>query len=394
MGADIPVEEMLRSFYESWGVTFKSETDICNIAAELNDVDALVAFNAKLRSRFFGTDLTTSKVDIARGRAEREIVRIDTSQRAWLGKPICFDPRFCVAPMVGQSDLAFRLLCRRHGATCAWTEMLYSKRVVEDDGYLSDVLQSCVQDRPLIVQICGNHPETMAAAAAKIEEYCNTQLHGIDAIDVNLGCPQKRAQDEHYGSYLLDRRDWELVESIISTMNKAVKVPVTAKIRLLQTETQTIDFARRLQHAGASLLTVHGRQRGSQRHGRKGPANLIQIAAVKRALQIKVVSNGNITWPSDVLENLKATHADGVMSAEGILANPVIFQEARGLEEECAGRQGWRQRDEDAKRNTNGSLKLAAALEYLELGEECNVALHVQSQVFRVLTLLVQKYKC
>jgi len=172
-------------------------------------------------------------------------------------------------------------------------------------------------------------------------------------------------------------------------MNKAVKVPVTAKIRLLQTETQTIDFARRLQHAGVSLLTVHGRQRGSQRHGRKGPANLMQVAAVKRALQVKVISNGNITWPSDVLENLEATQADGVMSAEGILANPVIFQEARGLEEECAG---MPPRRGPPSRNTNWSLKLAAALEYLELGEECNVALHVQSQVLRFLTLLVHKY--
>jgi tRNA-dihydrouridine synthase 1 len=344
-------------------VLIKSEARICAIAAELDEVDALAAFNSKLRSRFHGTDLTTEKTDIAKRRAEIEIVRIDTSlsQMPWPGKPITFDPRFCVAPMVGQSDLAFRLLCRRHGATCAWTEMLYSKRVVEDDGYLSAVLQSSVQDRPLIVQICGNHPETMAAAAKKIEEYCNTCLHGIDAIDVNLGCPQKRAQEEHYGSYLLDRRDWDLVASIISAMNMAVKVPVTAKIRLLQTEKQTLDFARRLQFAGASLLTVHGRQRGSPRNGRKGPANLLLIAAVKSALQIKVVSNGNVTWPRDVLESLSITHADGVMTAEGILANPIIFEEAGELEEERAEREDLRRTESD--RNSNRARKLAAALE-------------------------------
>jgi tRNA-dihydrouridine synthase 1 len=373
-------KEMLRSFYESWGETLKSEARICTIAAELNDVDALVAFNAKLRSRFHGTDLSTAKVDIEKRRAA--IARIETLLLPLPGKPITFDPRFCVAPMVGQSDLAFRLLCRRHGATCAWTEMLYSRRVVEDDGYLSAVLQSCAEDRPLIVQICGNHPETMAAAAAKIEEYCNTHLHGIDAIDVNLGCPQKRAQEEHYGSYLLDRRDWDLVASIVEMINKAVKLPVTAKLRLLQTETQTVDFARRLQWAGASLLTVHGRQRGSPRHGRKGPANLAQIAAVKRALQIPVISNGNVTWPRDVLDSRSITCADGVMSAEGILANPILFEEARELEEEWAEREGLRQpaTEDDPNRNTHRARRLAAALEYLELGEEHNIALDVQSQ--------------
>ena len=134
--------------------------------------------------------------------------------------------------------------------------MFFSHRIVEDDDYLRSVLHSCAEDRPLIVQICGNCPETMAAAAKQIEDYCNTSLHGLDAIDINLGCPQKRAQEGHYGSYLLDRRDWELVEAIVASMAAAVTVPVSVKIRLLQTEAQTVEFARRMQRAGASLLTV------------------------------------------------------------------------------------------------------------------------------------------
>ena len=91
----------------------------------------------------------------------------------------------------------------RHGASCCWTEMYYSQQIVDDPDYLRASLHSCAEDRPLIVQICGNSPEVMAAAAVKIEEYCNTSLHGLDAIDINLGCPQKRAQDGHYGSYVL-----------------------------------------------------------------------------------------------------------------------------------------------------------------------------------------------
>jgi tRNA-dihydrouridine synthase 1 len=175
--------------------------------------------------------------------------------------------------------------------------MFYSHRIIEDESYLPSVLQSCAEDRPLVVQMCGNCPETMALAAAKIQAFCESALHGVDMIDVNLGCPQKRAMQGHYGAYLLDRRDWDLVESIVSRMAARVTVPVSVKIRLLQTEAQTVEFVRRLQRAGASLITVHGRQRGSQRHGRKGPADLQQIAAVKRSVSIPVIANGNVTWP-------------------------------------------------------------------------------------------------
>ncbi len=213
-----------------------------------------------------------------------------------LHKTIGFDPRFCVAPMVGQSDLSFRLLCLKNGATVCWTEMLFSERIVSDPDYCRKSLKSCAQDRPLIVQLCGNDPIIMAQAAKIVEQECKGN-HGLDGIDVNLGCPQKRAQDGHYGSFLLDKRDWPTVESIVQAMDESVSVPITCKIRLLQTETQTLQFCARLQAAGAALITVHGRQRGGQRHGRRGPANLTAVAAVKRSLTIPVVANGNIRCP-------------------------------------------------------------------------------------------------
>jgi nifR3 family TIM-barrel protein len=394
--------EALRQFYAAWGAAGKGGDDIQKMCAELNSsAGARETFNRKLRQRYHGTDLSWRRMDIEARR--QEVARHSVSP---LCKPIAFEHRFCVAPMVGQSDIAFRLLCLRHGASVCWTEMFYSQRIVEDEGYLPEVLQSCAEDRPLIVQICGNEPEVMAAAAAKIEDYCNGSLYGLDAIDINLGCPQKRAQEGHYGSYLLDRRDWELVEAMVAEMANRVSVPVTCKIRLLQTQEQTIEFARRLQRAGASLLTIHGRQRGGQRHGRRGPADLSQIAAVKRALSIPVVANGNITWPRDALENLELTQADGVMSAEGILANPVLFQEARELAEHPpAMRQAVPgQEEEDGHEGGGGELgqegggpqaaaALAAgapaarrrlvsgaALEYLDLAHQWNVPLEVQRQ--------------
>ena len=224
-----------------------------------------------------------------------------------LRKAITFDPKYCVAPMVGQSDLSFRLLCLKYGATVCWTEMLFSDRIVSDPEYCPAALKSCAADRPLIVQLCGNDPQTLAKAAKLVEQHC-LRNHGLDAIDLNLGCPQKRAQDGHYGSFLLDKRDWPLVESMVRAMDESVAVPVTCKIRLLQTEAQTIRFCARLQDAGASLITVHGRQRGSQRHGRRGPANLSAIAAVKRALSIPVVANGNIRCPQAPLPALASPY--------------------------------------------------------------------------------------
>ncbi|KAJ1496012.1 hypothetical protein T484DRAFT_1761046 [Baffinella frigidus] len=90
------------------------------------------------------------------------------------GKPITFGHRLCVAPMVGASDLA--------------TEMFYSDKIVSDAGYMEQVLESSPEDRPLVVQVCGNDPTMMAAAAAKIERFCQDDLFGLDAIEINLGC--------------------------------------------------------------------------------------------------------------------------------------------------------------------------------------------------------------
>ena len=190
------------------------------------------------------------------GHQDQEAATFEAAER----KPITFKHRFCVAPMVGQSDLAFRVATRRWGADCAWTEMFYSERVVSEPGYLESVLESCAEDRPLVVQLCGNDPAVMAAAAAKVERYCQAELFGLDAVEINLGCPQRRAQEGHYGAYLLDKRDWDLVCAMVAAMDRAVAVPVACKIRLLQTREQTLDFAQRLQAAGCALLTVHARQ--------------------------------------------------------------------------------------------------------------------------------------
>eukprot|EP00965_Chrysotila_dentata_P209529 6185347-Pleurochrysis_carterae.AAC.3 len=161
-----------------------------------------------------------------------------------------------VAPMVGASDLAFRKLCRRHGATLAYTEMLCARRFVEDAAYRFSLFESqrcMLNDRPLIVQFCGNDASSLAAAAALA-----VGQHGVDGVDLNLGCPQKRAKEALYGSYLLDTEHWPRVFSCVRAMAAAAApVPVTCKIRLLPTLQETILFAKGLQ-ARMAAFSVSG----------------------------------------------------------------------------------------------------------------------------------------
>ncbi|VVC87296.1 unnamed protein product [Leptidea sinapis] len=194
----------------------------------------------------------------------------------WLTNPE--QPQYVVAPMVDASELAWRLLCRRHGATLCYTPMLHSTVFVKDPKYRKEFFTTCPKDRPLIVQFCGNNPETMAAAAKLVERSC-------DAIDINLGCPQSIAKRGKYGAFLQD--DWELLKKIVSAMSKAICIPISCKIRVFEDIEKSIKYALMLQEAGCKLLTVHGQ---------------------------------------DVHRCIEYTKVNGVMSAEGNLTNPAIFE--------------------------------------------------------------------
>ncbi|KAL6302680.1 FMN-linked oxidoreductase [Sparassis latifolia] len=221
--------------------------------------------------------------------------------------------------MVNQSDLPFRQLVRRYKASLVYTQMLLPDRLLNDHEYLEFHLRELGDpfDRPVVVQLCGNDPEIVVKAARSVQGSC-------DAIDLNLGCPQDAARDGHYGAYLLGRKDWPLVEGIVSAMSRSLTVPVSTKIRLCQPAAATIEFAQRLEGAGASWVTLHARHVSARRR-RQGAADLEQVKKLKEGLTIPVVSNGNVRIWEDVETNRAYTGADGIMVGETLLANPCLF---------------------------------------------------------------------
>jgi len=258
------------------------------------------------------------------------------TQQSNLKRYFPFEYQHIVAPMVGASELAFRLLCRKYGATLAYTPMMSSTQFVHEASALdksdpnqtianSNIceFQTIPQDRPLVAHFSANNPQHFAQAAKLVEPVC-------DAIDLNLGCPQRTAYLGHFGSYLLGDEDRQLVLDIVKAGSQSVTIPIFVKIRLLDTVEETIKLCHQLRDAGASLIAIHGRYRASwERTGpgaRDGPAMLDQIALVKKSMpDFPIISNGNVITYDDVVGNQQFTGADGIMSAEGILNNPALY---------------------------------------------------------------------
>eukprot|EP00601_Ochromonadales_sp_CCMP2298_P017942 CAMPEP_0173224948 /NCGR_PEP_ID=MMETSP1142-20121109/4620_1 /TAXON_ID=483371 /ORGANISM="non described non described, Strain CCMP2298" /LENGTH=472 /DNA_ID=CAMNT_0014153267 /DNA_START=42 /DNA_END=1460 /DNA_ORIENTATION=- len=248
--------------------------------------------------------------------------------------------QWVAAPMVSQSDAPYRSLCLKYGATCAYTEMLYSDRVVSDPDYLNAYLpaadhifeQQGYPTRPLVVQVCGNDPATLANAVERI-----ALVGGVDAVDLNLGCPQDRAQADLFGSFLLDAQHWPRVFQCVRACARRLaslptKLPMLCKIRLIEGDlvSKTTAFCLGLIEAGAAAICIHGRGRGSTKKRRAGPADLTAVSLVaalihQRHPAFPVICNGNIRDAQEALGARGTKHCCGVMSAEGLLKDPALF---------------------------------------------------------------------
>lgn len=266
---------------------------------------------------------------------------------------------YVVAPMVDQSEHSFRVLTKRHGATLAYTPMFSARQFAESELYRRTIFgptEGSVEadDRPLVIQFAGHDPDVLLSAAKHVQHRC-------DAVDVNFGCPQKIAKRGRYGAWLL--HEPQLMARLVGTLHCHLDCPVTAKIRLSQEEgfkskrscvASTVDQARMLVGAGASVIAVHGRTREQKGH-EQGSADWEAIAAVKAAVSVPVFANGGVRTWAEVQACLAATRADGCMAAEGLLSDPALFEPPA---EGAAGR---------------GARQQALALEYIEL-QACHPA--------------------
>mmetsp|Transcript_29497 Transcript_29497/g.57838 ORF Transcript_29497/g.57838 Transcript_29497/m.57838 type:complete len:474 (-) Transcript_29497:113-1534(-) len=275
---------------------------------------ATAVFSAHVTKKLLSTEQVASSPPAS----ETAVSRREVSLFEQLGRP-----RFVLAPMVDQSFLPFRLLARRYGAQLCYTPMINAGQLVRSALYRREVLADLAggaADRPLVAQIAGHEPAVLVQAARLLEA-------SVDAIDLNLGCPQGIARRGRYGAYLLEEED--LVVDIVQKMSSQLSVPVTCKIRLFRGELgRTIRLCQRLQAAGCAMLTVHGRNR-HQNKQTVGACDWSAIAQVKASVQIAVVANGGIATFEDVENCLAITGADAVMSSEAALENPAIFCQNR-----------------------------------------------------------------
>ena len=236
-----------------------------------------------------------------------------TLQLAGHGTPRELRCRVLQSPLAGVSDRIFRGLVRRWAPDALlFTEMVNATSLELGHG-LQKVEELSSEEGPIGVQLFDHRPAAMADAARRAE------AAGAFLIDINMGCPVKKIAKKGGGSGLI--RDPDLASRIVETVARAVSIPVTVKTRLgwCVSDADPVTWCRQLESAGAQLLTLHGRTR---EQGFKGHADWAAIAAVKRALQIPVIANGDVNSASDALRCLQITGADGVMVGRGSMGAP------------------------------------------------------------------------
>ena len=236
-------------------------------------------------------------------------------------------PSFALAPMAGMTDTAFRRLVKRSGGCgLVVTEMVSSEGLVRGIDRTLEYAEYTEEERPVSIQIFGGDPEKMAAAAQIVEGM------GADIVDVNMGCPVAKIAKHNAGCSLM--REPEHAASVVRAMTRAVKIPVTVKMRAGwdASDINAPDLAKRIEDAGAAAVAVHGRT-AAQSYSGSSDWNL--IAHVASGLSIPVFGSGDCVEPGQVVERLHSGVA-GVLVGRGALRNPWIFEQAADI---AAGRQ-------------------------------------------------------
>ena len=231
--------------------------------------------------------------------------------------------RVLLAPMAGVSDIAFRTLCREAGADMAFTEMVSAKGLSFANEKTRHLLHLAEGEDQVAVQLFGHEPDVMADQARWVEQEMGETLA---YLDINMGCPARKIVSKGDGSALMKTPD--LAAAIVRAVSAAVEHSVTVKFRCgwAEGDETCVEFARRMEDAGAAAVAVHGRYALQLYRGR---ADWDAIARVKAAVSIPVVGNGDVKSGADAVALVERTGCDAVMIARAAEGNPWVFAQCK-----------------------------------------------------------------
>lgn len=230
---------------------------------------------------------------------------------------LTIEPNITLAPMAGVTDSVFRrLVLGLGGCGLVSSEMTNAASVTPKAMRRHHLLDYLPEERPIAMQLSGNDPDLLAAAARTVEEL------GADILDINCGCPSPKVTGGGHGSALL--RDLPKLSEVLKAVRRSVSIPITLKFRAGWDEQNLnyVETAQRAEEAGVAALALHPRTR---EQGYSGSADWSRVAEVKQAVSIPVVGSGDVKTAAEALERLRTTRVDGVMIGRGAMANPWIF---------------------------------------------------------------------
>ena len=226
--------------------------------------------------------------------------------------------RYLLAPLAGISDSSFRCIAARQGASLVYTEMVSAKAMDQKNRNTKELLRFTDEEKPIGVQLFGHEPDVMERTVAALEP-C-----GFDLIDINMGCPVPKVFKNGEGSALM--KDPKLACALVAAACRQTQKPVTVKMRIgIDSEhVDPVDFAKRLEDAGAAAVTVHGRTREQYY---SGPVHRDVIRDIKKVLSIPVIGNGDVKDPASAQRMFEETGCDAVMIGRGAIGNPWVFSQ-------------------------------------------------------------------
>lgn len=258
-----------------------------------------------------------------------------------------------LSPMSGVTDVAFRTLAKRYGAGLAYTEFVSSAGIIQGNPQYLKIIQTAPVEKPVAVQLFGSSVEEVVEAAEIVEKK-------FDIIDINCGCPAWRVVKSGAGSALLNDPDKiaQFVSKLVSRVNK----PVTVKIRAGITEKSinAVEVAKKIENAGASAITVHGR---TQKQRYSGNADWEIIKKVKDAVSIPVIGNGDVFTPEQFKCRLEESGVDAIMIARGAIGNPYIFKQINDY-----------LKNGEYEKNNDMKSKSKLFFEYLKIAEKYDLS--------------------